>query len=357
MRGRVVRVAIVVSDGLASRGGIGRVMSYLVRALRREAPDIRVTAYRARLASKGPWRHPTAPLALARFAFGCWRGADVVHINVAPRGSTWRKALFERTAHLLGKPVILHLHGSGYDDFYASLDPTRQARVRALFGRVACVVALSGYWQRFVVETLGVPGDRVVAIANGVPAAAPAVVKVPADLPVIAFLGIVGERKGVDVLLDALSRLGDRPWRAVIGGNGEVERALGQAAALGIGDRIEFLGWVDEAQVDTVLRAADLFVLPSRAENQPVSILEAMARATPVVASRIGAIPDQVIDGDTGLLVTPGDADDLAAAIGKLLDAPMQRRAMGQAGLARFEEHFSAAVSARRFADLYRSLA
>jgi glycosyltransferase involved in cell wall biosynthesis len=98
-------------------------------------------------------------------------------------------------------------------------------------------------------------------------------------------------------------------------------------------------------------------VLPSRAENQPVAILEAMARGVPVIATAIGAIPEQVVDGETGLLVPPGDAGRLQAALERLLNAPDQRAAMGAAARWRYEEHFSIAQCANAFGRLYRSLA
>lgn len=360
IEGERVRVAIVVPDGLAGRGGIGRVVTYLTRDLARNHTGIEVRVWRTRLTGVGLLRHASVPLMLAAFGLACLaRRIDVVHLNVAPRGSTWRKALFERVARAASVPVILHLHGSGYDEFYRGLPPGRQAKVRALFGRVARVVALSAYWRDFVVGELGVPAARVVEIANGVPDAAPPLAKPGGPVPHLAFLGQVGRRKGIDMLLAALASapLAGQAWRLTVGGDGDVEKARAQAAALGIGDRIAWLGWVDEAAVDAVLRSADIFVLPSRAENQPVSILEAMARAIPVVSTRVGAIPDQVLDGVTGLLVPPADPAALAEAIAALLGAPERRRRMGEAALARFVERFSVSAYASRFAGLYRTVA
>lgn len=105
-----------------------------------------------------------------------------------------------------------------------------------------------------------------------------------------------------------------------------------------------------------MLNRADIFVLPSRAENQPVSILEAMARGVPVVATRVGAIPEQIDDGASGLLVDPGNAEQLAAALEQLIISPEKREAFGAAGQARFTRDFSVAACAQRFAAMYRSL-
>ena len=354
-----VRVGIVLSDGLTSQGGIGRLTGYLVREFADRRTDIAVRVLPARLSTRGVLKHLTMPVALARFAVAC-RRLDVAHINVAPRGSTWRKMAFARVAAALGVPVLLHLHGSGYDQYYAGQGARRQAAIRRFFATAGAVVVLGPYWARFMAETLGVPAGRIHEIANGVPAAHPPVApRATAAAPLIVFLGIVGERKGTDVLLAALAKLDAAgvAWRAVFGGNGEVDAAQAQAAALGLDGRVEFTGWVGEAEVDRLLRRADIFVLPSRAENQPVAILEAMARAVPVVSTDVGGIPGQVVDGETALLVRPGDAAALAAAIGRLIDDPGLRARMGAAGLARFESHFAVSVCADRFAALYPVIA
>lgn len=351
------RVAIVIPEGLSGHGGIVRVTAYLTRHIQAHIPDIETHVYRSRYSDNAVLKHLTAPFALAAFAVQCGVGRiDVAHLNVAPRGSTLRKQLYQGVAKALGMRTVLHLHGSGYDEFYADLPTKHQAAVRAFFARADAVVALGDHWKRFMLTELRLPAAKVVEIPNGVPAAP--VARAPNAAPAIAFLGEVGHRKGVDVLIDALARLkaDGLAFTATIGGNGDLETARAHAERAGVIDRIAFPGWVDEAGADEVLRGADLLVLPSRAENQPVAILEAMARGLPVVSTRIGGIPQQVLDGETGLLVEPDDAAQLAQALAALILSPERRAAYGQAGLRRFEAHFSVAACAERFAELYRSL-
>ncbi|GGL18855.1 glycosyltransferase family 4 protein [Caulobacter rhizosphaerae] len=352
------RVAIVIPEGLSGRGGIVRVTAYLTRHIQAHIPDIETHVYRSRYSDNAVLKHLTAPFALAAFALQCGIGRiDVAHLNVAPRGSTLRKQLYQAVAKALGMRTVLHLHGSGYDEFYADLTVKHQAAVRAFFARADAVVALGDHWKRFMLTELRLPLAKVVEIPNGVPAA-PAVARAPNAVPAIAFLGEVGHRKGVDVLIDALAQLkaDGLDFAVTIGGNGDLETARAHAERAGVLDRIDFPGWVDEAGADKVLRGADLLVLPSRAENQPVAILEAMARGLPVVSTRIGGIPQQVLDGETGLLVEPDDVAQLAQALATLIQSPERRAAYGQAGLRRFEAHFSVAACAERFAELYRSL-
>lgn len=353
------RVAILLSEGLQSRGGIGRAISYLMRGLARVAPDIPVIALATRMTDASLLKHLSVPASMAAFVRRLVADRiDIVHINVAPRGSTWRKMLYASVARGGGRKVLLHLHGSAYDEYYASLGAARKRLVRNFFQNADGVVVLSENWRQFVVSELAVPEARVTEIANGVPEVDEQTPKGRPEVPCIAFFGILGPRKGTDVLFKALAELDRRdvPWRAVVGGNGDIDAAIAQTRALHIDSKIELLGWVGEDAVDRLLRIADVFVLPSRGENQPVSILEAMARATPVVATRVGAIPRQVLDGQTGILVQPGDPIELADALEKLIRDEDLRLAYGAAGRERFEDNFSASASAEKFAALYRKL-
>ncbi len=331
---------------------------YLKREMVLVAPNVSIVEQRSRDIRWGPARHLSAGVLLLQFiARLALTGPDVVHINVAPRGSTFRKMVYARAARAFGKPLIIHLHGSGYHEFYSSLTSRRQASVRTFFQRADHVVVLGRFWHDFARDVLDVPANRLSTIGNGVPAAEPAVLT--NLMPTFAYMGLIGKRKGVDVLLEALAELNQSEvdFRAQLGGNGEIDMYRARAEALGLSKKIQFLGWINEAGVDRILRTANVFVLPSRAENQPVSILEAMARGLPVVASDVGAIPETVINGETGLIVPAGDASALALALRELAEDPDRRRAMANAGRARWSELYSITASATRFAALYSRVA
>jgi len=352
-----VKVLLVLPDGSEARGGIQRMALYLMREMASISPDIRIIEQRSRDARWGKLKHITTGLLIFQIIFRLiFIRPDIVHMNVAPRGSTFRKMSLASLVHVFKTPLILHLHGSGYHEFYASLSPRKRAMVRRFFQRATHVVVLGQFWYDFASNELGVAGDRLSTIGNGVPAAEPAEPTTPT--PVFAYMGLVGTRKGVDVLLDAFAELnrGGVDFHAQLGGNGEVETYRARAAELGLSDKVQFLGWIDEAGVDCILRAASVFVLPSRAENQPVAILEAMARGLPVVATDVGAIPETIVDRETGLIVPAGDASALASALRTLAQDPGRRRIMGSAGCARWRELYSITASAKRFSELYRRL-
>lgn len=191
-------------------------------------------------------------------------------------------------------------------------------------------------------------GDAPIeVIPYGVPTpAVPPSSATPGEEPLLLFVGRLVARKGVDRLIEALATLGERPWRLeVIGFGPERERLESLAARHGLGDRIVFRGRVSEEALVDAYRRADLFVLPatvderSDTEGLGVVLLEAMAAATPVVATRRGGIVDVVVDGETGLLVDDR-IDALARGIGRLLDDPNIARAMGERGAERVRRAF-----------------
>jgi colanic acid/amylovoran biosynthesis glycosyltransferase len=128
------------------------------------------------------------------------------------------------------------------------------------------------------------------------------------------------------------------------------------AAKLDVGDRVTFTGAVGEDEVRDLYERASVFCSSSFAEGIPVVLLEAMALEVPVVATRIAGVPELVQDGVTGCLVTPGRADELAAALSNLLRDPAARDTMRRAGRMRVVEDFNAASSAQRLCRLFAAV-
>jgi glycosyltransferase involved in cell wall biosynthesis len=154
----------------------------------------------------------------------------------------------------------------------------------------------------------------------------------PPETASVLFVGALERVKGVDVLLDAWQLVRDRRSgvRLVIVGKGSMEAEVRRRAA---GDPdIEMVGLVPREALRDLLDAATLVVLPSRSEGLGRVVLEASARSRPVVASRVGGIPELVEDGETGLLVQPEDPAALAAAVLRILDDPAAAAEMGRRG-------------------------
>ncbi len=279
-----------------------------------------------------------------------------LHLHVAMRGSFWRKSFFAATARRFGVPSIIHLHGSEMKTFYGSLSPLRQAVVKHSLEHAGRVVVLSESWRKFVAEIA--PQAHIEVIHN--------YVTVPVERPRaphasdfnVLFLGLLGHRKGIYDLLDCWPTvLQTVPGaRLLVGGNGEVELAIRRASAQGVSTSVDFLGWVDGAQKLDLFGIADAFVLPSYNEGLPMSVLEAMSWGKPVVATRVGAIPELITNELDGLLVTAGDQMALADALIRLgLDYRL-RRTLGEAGRKRIEGTFSNHAVLPRLDALYSTI-
>jgi len=354
---RAAALAIVAADGIDGKGGIERFTQYLTQQYSADAPELRWFIQKTRFGT-GVVRHLTVPFALAQFAWRCATGqVAIAHINVAPHGSTFRKMLFSAVAEVFGVKTLIHLHGSAYDDFYESCPSVVRRLIRGFFRGADRVAVLGEHWSGVARDLLGVRPERLLVVQNGAPE--PDVLAQPDHAEAhLVFAGELGERKGVDVLLPALRSLEaeTRGWRATLAGGGDIERFRRQSVELGLGDKVSFAGWLSEAEMGALLASADIFVLPSREEAQPIAILEAIARGLPVVSTLVGSIPEQVHDGVSGLLVPAGEVAPLAAALKRLVQNPEERRTMGQAGRALFLHRYSIKGCAASFLAVYRDM-
>ncbi len=171
---------------------------------------------------------------------------------------------------------------------------------------------------------------------------------------VITCVAEMHTRKGHKFLIEAFLRLQkEYPMlQLVLVGMGPIENELKQR--YGANSHIHFLGW--RKDIPQILRASDIFVLPSLREAFGLSIVEAMASGVPVVATDTGGARDIVENGKSGLLVPPGDSDSLLRAIKTLLDNPGQRHDMAKNGLERAKTHFTAERMAKETVELYQFL-
>jgi glycosyltransferase involved in cell wall biosynthesis len=170
--------------------------------------------------------------------------------------------------------------------------------------------------------------------------------------PRLIAVGRLKAPKDFLTLVRALAALPEGSFEALIVGDGPDRGAVEEEIRrLGLEKRVQLVG--ERSDVPALLADADLFVLPSRSEGLPVSVLEAMAAELPVVASGVGGLPELVVDGETGILVPPGAPEPLAAALGRLVEDRDLRRRFGAAGRTRAEALFDLAVFRRAHVELY----
>ena len=287
------------------------------------------------------------------------RHVALVHAHVSSNGSFWRKSLLLWIARAFGVPTIFHLHSGGFETYAARGlgGPLLRWWIRHTLEASNVVIVLSARWADWAHRFA--PRARVRVVGNPVHVPAAVEHKHADDARIggrVLFLGLICDAKGAFDLLRAWVdfRASDPGWRLVVGGNGEVERFLGEATRLGIRSEIDYLGWVSGAEKESQLARADIFVLPSYGEGMPVSVLEAMAYGACVIATPVGGVPDMMERDVHGLWVEPGDVPGLASCLRQLARSPALRRSLTTAARDHVVAHFSLETTVTRVCDVYR---
>ena len=264
-------------------------------------------------------------------------------------------------ARYAGLPMVFTRHHS---DHNSRLGKRWHTRIDAACGRWCDhVIAVSEATKRIMVEDEGVPPHKVSVVYNGMnplpPPSEEAVARTRVELGLDAadhvclVLARLHEEKGHRVLLEALPALSARVGRVkvLVAGEGPHRAALEQeVAARGLGSTVHFLG--RRSDVPALLLVSDVLVLPSFAESFGFVLLEAMSLGRPIVATDVGGIPELVTEGETGLLVPPGDAAALADRLARVLSDSGLAARLGAAGPERTAQ-FSFGRMMRGYEDVY----
>lgn len=308
---------------------------------------------------------------------------DIEHVFFGlPTGVLTRSPLPWRTP-----PYVLSLRGSdvpGYDPFNATVERLHKLLwplSRRIWLQAASVVALSDGLRQIAHRSE--PDLPIDVIPNGVdterfsplPAhpletgnaeaafppglrEAPNVFQAPwaesgSPLKIVSVARLL-ERKGLHHLMEAIARPTPLPVALTIVGTGSYQAELERLAQeLDLGSRVHFAGFLQHRELADLYRSSDLFALPSQTESFGLVFAEAMATGLPILATRVGGIPELVRDGTDGVLVDAARPDQLRAALGELIARPSKRRAMGRAARQRIEASYSWRAIAERYLATY----
>lgn len=251
--------------------------------------------------------------------------------------------------------AVVHrcVRGSWGASAVAAVEMTVHRKRRTLERGIARFVSPSRFLARRL-EAAGHSPERIRVVPNGVrlgefePATGPG--------EGLLFAGRLSREKGVGTLLKAMERVPDA--RLTVLGTGPQEAEIRAVARERLGDRVSFPGHVDRGDLLQRVRRARAVVLPSEwYENAPMSALESLASTTPVIAARIGGLPEIVGDGVTGLLFEPGNVRELADAVERLLRHPGHAHEMGRAGRRDVEQRFTLDDQARSMLSILEEVA
>jgi glycosyltransferase involved in cell wall biosynthesis len=341
------RLAALSVETLLVHGTVGAAegdMAYLLDAADPRPPTLHVPTLKRQL----------APTDDARACWSIYRALcafrpDVVHTHMAKAGALGRLAAiaYNRTAGRHRPARIVHTyHGHVLEGYFGAAATAAfigiERRLAIATDRLVAVSARIrdelrdryriGRVEQYRVVPLGFELDRFCAVNDDARARARAVLDVPPGAHVVTTVGRLTPIKEHRVFLEAAQRVAQRDSSAIflIAGDGELRAALeARAKAIGIADRVRFLGW--RRDLDVLYAATDVFLLTSRNEGTPVTLIESLAAGCAAVSTDVGGVRDVLPNDEIGLRARAGDAEQLADGVAELLRDPVRRRAMGAA--------------------------
>ena len=281
---------------------------------------------------------------------------DIVHVHSASRASFYRKSFFLWAAKAFGRKSIFHLHGGEFGIFFhKECGRLRKWFIRKTLRTADVLICLSGHWHRILSEITEETG-RIITLYNCVKEPSRRKAHREADEICVLFMGKLDRGKGVFDLIDAAGALksNGKKVRFILCGDGE-RGALEKAAAdKQLSDRVVFPGWIKDKSA--YYHMGDIFVLPSYNEGLPMVLIEAASYGLPLVSTRVGGIPDIVVDELNGFLVNPGDVGALKERIAALADSAKLRQDMGREGMRLVARRFSTDAVTAKLSQIYESL-
>jgi glycosyltransferase involved in cell wall biosynthesis len=284
---------------------------------------------------------------------------NVFHLTSSYDRAWTRDALFLDWARRLGASSIVNLRGGDFERFYASKDAAGQRSIRAGLERCGAVVPITLETATFL-RSLGLTNVQIVPNCVAVRSALPP--RQAASISRWLFVGWVMPAKGVLEILEVLRRHPNATLTLVgpLVQESGAETTDALAAMLrepAIAERVRHIPSADAEQIRALYAEHDLFVFPSRREGFPNVVLEAMEAGIPIVASRVGAMPEMLNDGTEGFLVPARDADALDQAVTTMITDPARGMSMAAAARERVERLYSVEAVVAQWRELYRALA
>lgn len=248
------------------------------------------------------------------------KSIKIVHIQGAAFASFERNIFFVRVGKIFGKKVIMHMHCADFESYYNP--SSHKQRIVDTINACDLYMVLSDSWKSYF-ESIGVKSNIIKVLNNTI---TPPVVRKIERSPEtfnLLYLGVIGQRKGIYDILKALKnnkKEFDGKVCLRVGGNQEEEKLMACIHDYGLQDMVTFEGFVSGEKKIECLNWADAYILPSFNEGLPIGILEAMAYGHPIISTSVGGIPEVVKDGVNGIIVEPGNVEQIATAISTFVE-------------------------------------
>lgn len=285
--------------------------------------------------------------------------AQILHLHTCSGFTFWRDCTLMLLARMLRCQVVWHIHGGFFDKFVAEMSFCQKALIEIVFKMSSCIIVLSNEWLKRLSPILLTANWQIVS--NGV-MTPENVGRFSQTKQVFLFVGNLSRQKGVDDLIVATAVACKNGFRGIVhlaGGEtslGQRMRAEALIRRFNVQKQVKLLGIISGTKKIKALEQADCFVLPSYVEGLPIAILEGMSYGLPIISTRVGGIPEVITEGVEGLLVDPGNIQDLANAMLVLDQDSELRRKMGKAARNKFEEKYSIEHMVEKIYEIYRTI-
>lgn len=250
---------------------------------------------------------------------------DIVHIHSSFGPSFYRKLPFIYIAYGLKIPIINHIHGADFNEFYEEATVNKKRLIKSVYNKCTILIALSDEWKNRLNKI--VSNDKIYVIENYSVLHEDALKErcSRSSNHKVLFLGEIGYRKGCydipKVVSEVVKDISDTIFILAGAGSDRDESKIKELVKkFGVEKNVVFPGWVRDAEKDKLLREADVFFLPSYNEGMPMSILDAMGYGLPIVSTNVGGIPKIVQTGKNGICLEPGNILAMSKAIELLLE-------------------------------------
>lgn len=301
-------VILQIGPSLEDKGGMVTVMEQIVSSrLKKEYNIIHIPTYivgdKYKLFIK------------AIFKFVLYKiqyNVELVHIHTASNGSFFRKSIFVRLCNLTKTKVILHAHGAGFKEFYEKTN--KKEYIKSTLNKVDKLIVLSESWKEFYSTLMNSEKIEVIYNSMDIPEN---IQKSKNEVTQGLFLGRLGKRKGTYDLIDAVEKLSKEnvKLKITLAGDGEIEKVKNVIQEKKLEQYFEVVGWIGKERKQELLKSSDFLVLPSYNEGLPMAVLEAMSRKLLVISTYVGGIPEVIRDKENGLLIEPGNIEQLTSSL------------------------------------------
>lgn len=281
---------------------------------------------------------------------------DIVHIHSSFGPSFYRKMPFIYLSSLRNIPIINHIHGADFDEFYERAPAVKKKWIGKVYNKCTKVLVLSEEWKNHIERI--VPADRIDILENYC-----IIPKEPYDsgrnMEQILFVGEIGRRKGcydIPSIWENVVRQAPSA-RLVMAGDGEIEKVREAFEEKNVSSQVFFPGWVRGEDKERLFKESAIFLFPSYHEGMPMAILEAMSYGMGIVTTSVGGISKLIRNGENGYIREPGDIDTISSDIVCLLTNRDRCIAYGSRARENVKENYGRARHLERLCEIYESVA